>query len=162
MKPLIFTVAITIVILCWFGVELAEWSDWEARMEPARNVPDAEAQGDAGGVMTCPPILGRWVDREFVVTAYCPKKCCCGKFADGTTASGMSVYGPVRRFLAAPEQIPFGTVFIVPGYNSDAPTVVLDRMPGEGRKLDCYFADHQMALEFGRRELTVKLWQHGE
>ena len=119
----------------------------------------------AGKIPADPPVVtvqeespGVWVSTVFVVTAYCPCEKCCGEFADGITASGMPVDGPVRHFLAAPLKIPFGTVFRVPGYNSGRPCVVLDRMPGDGNKIDCYFADHNSALRFGRQILTVKYW----
>jgi len=102
---------------------------------------------------------GVWASAVFTVTAYCPCEKCCGEFADGITASGMPVDGPVTHFLAAPLKIPFGTVFRIHGYNDGAPVVVLDRMPGDGNKIDCYFADHNSALRFGRQILTVKYWK---
>ncbi len=119
---------------------------------------------DAGEVMTRPPIPGRWVDVVMEVTAYCaPCDICCAGANDGITASGYDVRErSVSHFLAAPKQIPIGTVMCVPGYNDGRPVVVLDRMPGKGNKIDCYFEDgHQAALNFGRHKtLTVQIWSN--
>lgn len=84
------------------------------------------------------------------VTAYCPKKCCCGKFADGYTASG----GPaVGRIVAAPSTIPFGTALNIPGYGV---ALVQDRGGAiTGNRLDVLFATHEEAKQWGVQELMV-------
>ncbi len=48
---------------------------------------------------------------DAIVTAYCPGACCCGKWADGYTASGVPAIG---KIVAAPPMIPFGTVLDIP------------------------------------------------
>jgi len=104
---------------------------------------------------------GVWASAVFTVTAYCPCEKCCGEFADGITASGMPVDGPVTHFLAAPLKIPFGTAFRIPGYADGAPVVVLDRGGAiKGLRLDVYFPTHQAALDFGRQTLTVQIWEN--
>ena len=92
------------------------------------------------------------------VSAYCPGPCCCGKWADGTTASGQDAVG---KIVAAPPNIAFGTVLIIPGYGV---AVVQDRGGAiTGNKIDVLFTDsanktgHQKALEWGRQELMVKV-----
>ncbi len=87
------------------------------------------------------------------VSAYCKNSCCCGRFADGFTASGVPAEGLI---VAAPPEYPFGTVMDVPGYGR---AVVQDR-GGKitGNKLDILFADHQSALNFGRKQLKVKVF----
>jgi len=98
-----------------------------------------------------------WESAEFEVTAYCPCEICCGEFADGVTASGQSVYGPVTHWVAADAKYPFGTCFRIPGYNEGRPVVVLDRGGAiTGNKIDCYFPDHKSALRFGRQKLIVE------
>ncbi|MCP4410621.1 MAG: hypothetical protein GY807_23355, partial [Gammaproteobacteria bacterium] len=90
--------------------------------------------------------------------AYCPCEKCCGEYADGITASGQDVNGPVRHWIAAPARYPFGTAFRIPGYNSGRPVVVLDRGGAiKGNKLDLYFPTHAEALEWGRRIITVEV-----
>ena len=88
------------------------------------------------------------------VTAYCAGKCCCGKFSDGITASG-HVIRPGDKFCAAPKSIPFGTMIDIPGYGT---VPVLDRGGAikEGR-LDVFFASHQAALNWGVKNLQVKI-----
>jgi len=93
-------------------------------------------------------------ERIMEVTAYCPCEKCCGKYADGITASGY-VIQPGDKFTAAPADIPFGTMIDIPGYGR---VPVLDRggKIGSGR-LDVYFDSHDVALKFGRQILTVKI-----
>ena len=97
------------------------------------------------------------------ITAYCPKKCCCGKFADGITASGR----PAKGFLvAAPPEYPFGTLMSIPGYAGGQKVSVQDRGGAiKGDKLDIFFEDdpngktgHQKALEWGIQYLKVKIY----
>ena len=86
------------------------------------------------------------------VTGYCKCKHCCGKFADGITASGHKIkLGD--KFVAADKNIPFGTMFIIDGYNNNEPVPVLDR----GGKItndciDVYFDTHQEAKIWGRKK----------
>ena len=101
--------------------------------------------------------------KTFRVSAYCQKSCCCGKFADGITASGHKIK-PGDRFVAAAKGIPFGTMVTIPGYANGQPVPVLDRggAIGEG-KLDVFFDDdpetgltgHQRALNWGVQYLEV-------
>jgi len=90
------------------------------------------------------------------VTAYCPCSKCCGKWADGVTASGHKIkLGD--RFVAAPRSIPFGTVIVVPGYNNGQPVRVEDVGGAitEGR-LDVFFDTHQEALNWGVQWLDIE------
>lgn len=90
------------------------------------------------------------------VTAYCPCEICCGKWADGQTASGYWIQ-PGDRFVAAPKHIPFGTKMIIPGYNNDKPVEVKDRGGAiTVSRLDVYFDDHQEALIWGVQYLEIK------
>jgi len=100
---------------------------------------------------------------EARVTAYCPCSKCCGKWADGITASGHKIR-PGDKFVAAPKSIPFGTLVIVPGYAQGRPVPVLDRGSSiTENKLDLYFDDadgktgHQRALEWGVKNLEVTI-----
>lgn len=99
--------------------------------------------------------------QTFEVNAYCQKSCCCGKWADGVTASGHRIK-PGDAFVAAPKSIPFGTMVIVPGYADGRPVPVLDRGSAiTENRLDLYFDDadgktgHQRAREWGRQTLQV-------
>ena len=100
------------------------------------------------------PSIVRHDVRTFRVTAYCPCEKCCGRFADGITASG-HVIKPGDRFVAAPKGIPFGTILTIPGYGK---VLVEDRGGSitDGR-LDVYFDTHQEALNWGVQILKVKI-----
>lgn len=88
------------------------------------------------------------------VSGFCKGICCCGKWADGQTASGHWIqFGD--KFVAAPLEYSFGTIMDVPGYGI---VPVLDRGGAiKDNKLDLYFDDHQAALNFGRQQLKVKI-----
>ena len=86
------------------------------------------------------------------VSAYCPCELCCGKWADGSTASGKPAIG---RICAAPPEYPFGTVLHVEGMGE---YVVQDRGGAiKGNKLDLLMGSHEDALRFGRKDLKVMI-----
>lgn len=91
-----------------------------------------------------------------IVTAYCKNSCCCGKWADGTTASG-HIIKEGDKFAAAPPEIPFGTLLSIDDYAEGLPVPVLDRGGAikQGR-LDVYFDSHNAALKWGRRNCEVR------
>ena len=94
---------------------------------------------------------------EMIVTAYCPCSKCCGKFADGVTASGRPAEGFI---VAAPPEYPFGTWMSIEGYAGGLPVPVLDRGGViKGNKLDLLFDSHEAALEWGRKTIKVKVWK---
>ena len=105
---------------------------------------------------TIKPIGGKhWRTVTMEVTAYCPKECCCGKYADGVTASG-HVIQPGDKFAAADPSIPFGTMVEVHGYGK---VPVLDRGGAiKGDKLDLFFETHEAALQWGRQEVEVVIY----
>ena len=89
---------------------------------------------------------------EINVSAYCICELCCGRFADGITASGVPAVG---RICAAPPEYPFGTVFDVEGMGE---YVVQDRGSAiVGNKLDLLFESHADAKKFGRKDLEVRI-----
>jgi 3D (Asp-Asp-Asp) domain-containing protein len=87
--------------------------------------------------------------QQMDVSAYCKESCCCGKWADGITASGK----PAKGFIcAAPPNYPFGTKFIVNG----VVWTCEDRGGAiKGNKLDLLMSSHQSALNWGRQEIEV-------
>jgi 3D (Asp-Asp-Asp) domain-containing protein len=87
------------------------------------------------------------------VSAYCACEKCCGKWADGVTASGVPAEGFI---VAAPARYPFGTIMDITGYGVAS---VQDRGGAiTGDKIDLLFSSHQKALEWGRRLVTVKVY----
>ena len=98
--------------------------------------------------------------KKMQVTAYCENACCCGDYADGITASG-HIIKDGDRFVAAPPEIPFGTMISIPGYNNGEAVEVLDRGSAiVGDRLDVFFGGvngHRRALEWGVQELDVQI-----
>lgn len=90
---------------------------------------------------------------EFKLTAYCACSECCGKWADGITATGTK---PVQGRTIAVDQdvIPYGSEVIVNGHTYRA-----EDCGGEiiGREIDVYFDNHEEALEFGVQYSPVLL-----
>lgn len=90
-----------------------------------------------------------------VVTAYCACQVCCGKWADGITASGRP---PIEGRTVAANWLPMGAAVKVQGFK--VPKVVEDRMARRfSDRLDIYFRRHEDARRFGKRVLKVQVLQ---
>lgn len=96
-----------------------------------------------------------WQVVRMRVTGYCSCAKCCGKYADGVTASNHRIQkGDV--FVAADKFYRFGTDMIIPGYNNAKPVEVRDRGRAiKGNKLDLYFDTHSRAQKWGVKYLDV-------
>jgi 3D (Asp-Asp-Asp) domain-containing protein len=101
---------------------------------------------------------------RMVVTAYSPDARSCGKFADGITASGYSVWTNGMKLVAADTRmLPFGSVVSVPGYHGGKPVPVLDRGGRiKGRRLDLLMPTHGIAREWGKRTCEVTVWEYAD
>ena len=103
------------------------------------------------------------------VTAYCPCIKCCAEFSDGKTADGTIITKDIK-LISAHKRFLFGTKMYIPGYGK---AEVHDRggMIDENR-LDILFYviskdsnltnlewSHQKALEWGRRNVKVKVYR---
>lgn len=88
-----------------------------------------------------------------IATAYCPCERCCGKWADGITASG--VKAKANRTIAVDKNIiPLGTSVII----NDKIYVAEDTGSAiKGNKIDIYFDSHEQALEFGRQTIEIEV-----
>ena len=92
------------------------------------------------------------------ITFFCAKKCCCGSFADGITASGAKVREGLT--LAMPNNIPFGThVYLADG---SLLGVCEDRGGAIRDKngvlcIDVYIASHKRAIILGKKFVFVRL-----
>ena len=90
---------------------------------------------------------------EFKLTAYCACEKCCGKWADGKTATGTV---PVQGRTIAVDQdvIPYGSEVIINGH-----TYTAEDTGGSilGKRIDVYFDNHEEALEFGVQYSSVLL-----
>lgn len=89
----------------------------------------------------------------YEVTAYCSCAKCCGKWADGITASGK----PVRWGVIATDwrALPKGTRVQIQGFPRTT-FVALDIGGAiKGKRIDIWYPSHRKALKFGRRKLRV-------
>lgn len=137
---------------CWFsvgmcvGVAMCVGSVLKHRVTDGR---EEREEVEVRAVVDLPRTMRESVG-VWTVTAYCPCSRCCGAFADGITASGVAARG---KLVAAPKELPFGTVLDVPGYGVAS---VEDRGGAiKGRKLDVLFATHNEALQWGVKELEI-------
>ena len=101
---------------------------------------------------------------RMLVTAYSPDARSCGKWADGITASGYSVWTNGMKLVAADTRLlPFGSIISVPGYNGGNPVPVLDRGGAiKGRRLDVLYPTHEIARQWGAQRLTVTVWEYAD
>lgn len=135
-------------LVLYVGLSLAGIAVFAAKNAP-RTVPSKSMPG-----------VRPYTYKTFTVTAYCPCEKCCGRWAKITprvTASGHKIK-PGDRFAAAPKGYQFGQELDIPGYGS----VKIEDRGGaiKGNKLDVFFPSHQAALEWGRKELDVKVYMN--
>lgn len=111
------------------------------------------AQSDIGGSEQS----DEWQSVEMKVTAYCPCSKCCGRFADGITASNHKIQAG-DTFAAADRKYPFGTKMIIPGYDNGRTIKVLDRGGAiTGNHIDVFFPTHEQALQWGVKYINVSI-----
>ncbi len=98
------------------------------------------------------------------VTAYSPDHRSCGAFADGQTATLHSVWTNGMRLVAAdPKVLPYGSLLTVPGYADDEIVPVLDCGGAiKGARLDVLYPTHEIALDWGVRDLRVVVWEYAD
>ncbi len=98
------------------------------------------------------------------VTAYSPDHRSCGIHADGITASGFSVDVNGGRLVAADRRLfPFGSLLSVPGYAGGQVVPVLDRGGAiKGSRLDVLYPTHEIAREWGVRNIDVMVWEYAD
>ena len=86
---------------------------------------------------------------ECTVTYYCPCEECCGKWADGLTATGLPA-GP-GVVAVDPEVIPMGSTVIIDGQRYLAADTGVT-----GKHVDICLAEHEATVEAGVR--TAEVW----
>lgn len=85
------------------------------------------------------------------VTGYCACEVCCGKYADGMTASGRP---PIQGRTVAANFAPFGSILTIDGLKNSF--VVEDRMNRKySQRVDIYFQNHDEALRWGKQKRLV-------
>ena len=87
----------------------------------------------------------------FTATAYCSCRKCCGKWADGITASG-TIATAGRTIAVDKKVIPLGTHVLINGVE-----YVAEDTGVKGKRIDVFFDSHSEALEFGRQKVEVEI-----
>lgn len=91
---------------------------------------------------------------EYTITHYCPCEICCGKWANGYTATGTKATEG-RTIAVDPDIIPYGTTVII-----DDHEYIAEDCGGaiKGNKIDIFCESHEEAINRGRitREVFVK------
>ena len=93
---------------------------------------------------------------EFKLTAYCPCAKCCGKWANGITATGATATEG-RTIAVDPRVIPYGSTVTLYYEDGTVHTYTAEDCGGgiKGNRLDIYLDDHQAALQFGVQSAMV-------
>jgi 3D (Asp-Asp-Asp) domain-containing protein len=120
------------------------------------------------GLILCAAICcaeGRW--EIAIATAYCPCAICCGRSADGITATGTSCASHPHGIAIDPARIAYGTRILIPhGYG------YLDQSRGADRwfiaddtgaamrtattlRIDLRYRTHASAVQFGVRVIPI-------
>lgn len=113
----------------------------------------------------------RWFDGRQVrpvrtiymtVTGYSPDARSCGKYADNKTAIMYSVWTNGMNLVAAdPRVLPYRSLISVPGYAGSEIVPVMDCGGAiKGNRLDLLYPTHEMALQWGIRQLPVTVWEY--
>lgn len=87
---------------------------------------------------------------EFKLTAYCPCAKCCGKWANGITATGTTATEG-RTIAVDPRVIPYGSTVTLYYEDGTSHTYTAEDCGGaiKENRIDVFFDDHQAAREFG-------------
>ena len=114
-------------------------------------LPDEDKPAEGSAVLDIGEPLG-----EFRLTAYCPCAKCCGKWANGITATGTTATEG-RTIAVDPALIPYGATVTVYFPDGASHSYTAEDCGGgiKGNRLDIYFDDHQAALQFGVQSAMV-------
>lgn len=133
-------------------------------IDPQPLIVDAELSDAEDRPMYNGRPIRRVSQMTMLTTAYSPDSRSCGKWADGYTASGYSVWTNGMKLVAADTSVlPFGSLVSIPGYNGGRPVPVLDRGGKiKGNRLDLLYPTHDIALQWGAQRLTVDVWEYAD
>lgn len=92
----------------------------------------------------------------FTMTAYCACDVCCGRWADGITATGTEATEG-RTIAVDPGVIELGSTVYFEGMDGLVSGYVAEDTGGaiKGNRIDVFFDSHDAALQYGVRELEV-------
>lgn len=93
---------------------------------------------------------------EFTMTHYCPCSKCCGKWADGITATG-TIAEEGRTIAVDPTVIPYGKEVEIWYESGEIIRYIAEDCGGaiKENRIDVFISDHDEALELGVRKGSV-------
>lgn len=93
---------------------------------------------------------------EFKLTAYCPCAKCCGKWANGITATGTTATEG-RTIAVDPRVIPYGSTVTLYYEDGTVHTYTAEDCGGaiKENRIDVFFDDHETARAFGVQSAMV-------
>lgn len=93
---------------------------------------------------------------KFTLTAYCACAKCCGKWANGITATGTTATEG-RTIAVDPDTIPYGSTVTIHFADGSSHSYVAEDCGGaiKGNRIDVFFASHEDALWFGVQDAYV-------
>ena len=103
---------------------------------------------DMSGIIYTSEKLGK-----YYITAYCNCSKCCGKWANGKTASGTTCHtGNITTCAVDPRVIPMGTIIEVDGklYRAEDTGSAV-----KGNHIDIYLTDHKQVQKFNSHYSTI-------
>ena len=167
---IIYIIIITIIIfivLCNMPKVSESYNDKTAApyvsnlttFEPQTKEESSEIEVELKTIPTKQPVIIEEIIKhepfeEFEATAYCACSKCCGKWADGITASGTKA--TAKRTIAVDSNlIPLGSKVEIEGLGTyiaeDTGSAI------KGKIIDIYFDTHEEALKFGRQKVNIRI-----
>lgn len=103
-----------------------------------------------------------WKTIKAKLTAYCPRRCCCGRFANGKTSTGRNAWR-ADGCGVAPRLIPYGTLLKIPGAGirkADDTGPAMRRSSRRGiYHIDIRMTSHWAARKWGVRWRSIDLFR---
>ena len=100
---------------------------------------------------------------EFKITHYCPCSLCCGKWADGITATGTTAEEG-RTIAVDPKVIPYGSEVVIRYADGSERCYIAEDCGGaiKGNRIDVYMDSHEAALIGGVKYAEALIKKEGK
>ena len=163
----IYTSLIALVLWVWIIGFFVGYYATTRSAEPVQPVETAQAEAaQPVEVLTAMPVAETEPCTEaepellalgaFKITHYCPGPCCCGKWADGITATGTKATQG-RTIAVDPDVIPYGTEVLVAYEDGSQAVYIAEDCGGaiQGNRIDVFMDSHEAALVCGVKAAEV-------
>lgn len=131
-------------------------------IRPGQKLEIPGSQAKKKGDRDVPPGYEYWKTINAKLTAYCPCRRCCGRFANGRTSTGRNAWRP-NGCAVDPKLIPYGTLIKIPGAGIRRADDTGPAMRRSSRKgiyhVDVRMVYHWNARKWGKRWKRVVLYR---